>query len=275
MNAKAAEFAALVRDRFPDPPPHRVVFGVSGTEFANVSEFQYASRFLWNGAELRDYPSRVRPRAELRRQHVENWLGGVLRARVVCLRRARCAAGRDDGSRARCARDRRSARSARHAPPGRGRYNQADVLSPDGTSDDGLPQSSLAELLAAGNDVRIPPYSLGDASELVEGRDFPLMRSVLGEFRARGREGRDRGGTPPSPWLQEKGPAIPWRAVPPAHGGVRAPRSTCLSCRCRRPRPFSPTRSTWTPTTLDRIGRAALQAASCCKRLGDSGYFDD
>jgi len=59
---------------------------------------------------------------------------------------------------------------------------RADVLSPDGTSDDGLPQSSLAELLAAGNDVRIPPYSLGDASELVEGRDFPLMRAVLGEF---------------------------------------------------------------------------------------------
>src|SRR6187399_795866 len=46
MNAKAAELAAVARDHLPDPPPRRIVIGLSGTEFENADDFQYASRFL-------------------------------------------------------------------------------------------------------------------------------------------------------------------------------------------------------------------------------------
>lgn len=201
MNAKAAEFAAVARDHLPDPPPRRIVIGLSGTEFANADEFQYASRFLWSSSEFCDYLQRT-PFEKLRGEHVENWLEASLgRAfygyaerdalRAALMAQGRAALGLPEPDRAVRLRI--------------GRYNRMDALSPEGTWNEGLPEPNLAQMLERGDDVRIPPYSRGDPRELVEGHDFPLMRAVITELAARGCRVA-LAEIPPSPWLQEQAP---------------------------------------------------------------------
>jgi hypothetical protein len=201
MNAKAEEFAAIVRGHLPDPPPARIVFGISGTEFTHVDEFQYASRFLWSATDVCDYLHRT-PASRIEREHVENWLEAAVGKAWYCFaERDALQAGLEAQIRSLFGQpDENRAVRLRVS-----RYNRMDALSADGTSNEGVPQSNLASMLAAGDDVRIPPYSLGDTREITRGADFPLMRAVLTELAARGcRVALVE--VPPSPWLQEQAP---------------------------------------------------------------------
>ncbi len=206
MNAKAAELAALVRAHLPEPPPPRVVIGLSGTEMCSAHEFQYASRFLWDARELLDWLRRT-PRARLEPGHVESWLESVLgrACHAFAVRDALRSAATE------------RLQDAWHAAFGLplphkqrsvraliGLWNRQDVLSPGGRFDDPSSRPNLADLLVQG-DVRIPPYSLGDASELRAGADFPLLAAVVTDLQARGCRVA-LAEVPPSPWLQERCP---------------------------------------------------------------------
>jgi hypothetical protein len=203
MNAKTAEFVALARTHLPEPPPPRVVLGLSGTEMCNAHEFQYASRFLWDARELLDWLLRT-PASRLDATHVTAWLESALG-------RAFYAYSVRDALRLAATERLQDARHAAFGvpPPQRqralraqvGRWSRQDVLSPGGRFEDDSFQPNLPGLLAEG-DVRIPPYSLGDATELRVGADLPLLRSVVTELQARGCRVA-LAEMPPSPWLQE------------------------------------------------------------------------
>jgi len=269
MNAKAAEFAALVRGHFPEPVPRHVIFGISGTEFANVGEFQYASRFLWNGGELLDYLERT-PLHDVQRAHVADFLD-------ASLGRLWYAFGERDALRAALE---NGVRGVLGLPEGPkmvalraqiGRYNRADVLSPDGTSADETAVPSLATLLSRGEKIRIPPYSLGDASELIEGRDFPLMRQVLGELAARGcRVALVE--VPPSPWLQEQ--------CPDFHGELFRQRMAEFAGSLHVPFVAVPPSESFLTdgayVDANHLNPAGAQRLSTLlvQRLAEAGYFD-
>jgi hypothetical protein len=196
-----------VRDHFPDPPPRHVVIGLSGTEFTDMHEFQYASRFLWSAREFRDWLART-PAARLDIEHVEHWLESlVARAwHAYAMRDALRVAvdeiledfafetfGTKRPIKQREVRDRA------------GRFNMLDVLADTGRLPELASVPSLALLLSLDTPVRIPPYSLGDSSGLVRGDDAPLLRTIITELQARGcRVALVE--TPPSPWLQQRCP---------------------------------------------------------------------
>jgi len=73
MNAKAEEYLCLVRSHLPDPPPARVVLGITGSEVVNTWNFQYASRFLWDTPDIVDWWQR-REAEDLSAEHVEWFL---------------------------------------------------------------------------------------------------------------------------------------------------------------------------------------------------------
>lgn len=207
MNAKVAEWSALVRDHLPDPPPARVVIGLSGTEAVHEHEFQYASRFLWSAREAADWLARTPP-ARLEVAQLGHWIESLLgRAwHAFALRDAlRLRADERLEDLAHQAFGTPRALKARAVRVQVGRYNLADALAPGGRLQDPGPQPSLAGLLAAGGGVRIPPYSLADPAPLVRGDDFPLLRDVVTRLRARGcRVALFE--MPPSPWLQAQCP---------------------------------------------------------------------
>jgi hypothetical protein len=206
MNAKAAELAALSRAHLPEPPPARVVIGLSGTEMCSAHEFQYASRFLWDAPELLDWLRRTPP-ALLEAKHVESWLESAL-GRACYAFSVRAALRLAATERLQDAWHAAFGLPLPHRQRGVraliGLWNRQDVLSPGGRFDDPSPQPNLAGLLAQG-DVRIPPYSLGDASELLDGADFPLLAAVVTDLQARGCRVA-LAEVPPSPWLQERCP---------------------------------------------------------------------
>ncbi|MBM3986173.1 MAG: hypothetical protein FJ296_10890 [Planctomycetes bacterium] len=238
MNAKAAELAALARAHLPEPPPRRVVLGLSGTELCAAHDFQYASRFLWGARELLDWLRRT-PVERLDARHVESWLESMLGRACYAF------SVRDALRLVATERLQDAWHAARGVPlPQRqrtlraqvGRWSRLDVLSPGGRFEDQSFQPNLPGLLAQG-DVRIPPYSLGDASELREGADFPLLRAVVADLQARGcRVALVE--VPPSPWLQERFPdfhgdlfrrraaefaaplGVPFVPMPPAETGL-------------------------------------------------------
>lgn len=206
MNAKAAEFAALARAHLPEPPPPRVVLGLSGTEMCNAHEFQYASRFLWDVPELLDWLRRT-PAAHLDPAHAASFLESLLGRAIYAfsvrdaLRLAATERLQDAWHAAFGVPLPRRQRTLRAQV---GRWSRMDVLSPGGRFEDQSFQPNLPGLLAEG-DVRIPPYSLGDASELRAGADFPLLRAVVTDLQARGCRVA-LAEMPPSPWLQERCP---------------------------------------------------------------------
>jgi hypothetical protein len=274
MNAKAEEFAALVRSHFPDPPPRRVIFGISGTEFTNTHDFQYASRFLWSAGDFGRYLERT-PSGQIELSHVESWLESELCdlwyvfAERDVLRTALIERLQDrmhDWFDAPVPRAKRAVRVRI------GRYNRADALSNDGYYDEPGEQSSLARLLARGDDVRIPPYSLDDSSELEQGADFTLMREVIGELQARGclvavAE------VPPSPWLQEQ--------VPTFHGELFRERMAAFADSVGVL--FVPMRPSDTflidasYVDANHLNRAGAQRFSrlLLDELGEAGFFDE
>lgn len=77
VNAKLAEWRAFVRGHLPDPAPERVVIGVTGSELIRVHGFQYAARFLWRLADLRDYVART-SYADFEVEHVESFLASSI-----------------------------------------------------------------------------------------------------------------------------------------------------------------------------------------------------
>jgi hypothetical protein len=267
MNAKAAELAAVARGHLPDPPPKRIVIGISGTEFTNVAEFQYASRFLWSGSEFCDYLRRT-PASRLEREHIENWLGASIGKAWYCFAerdalqlalesRVRELFGQPDQN--------------RNVRLRISRYNRLDALSADGTSNEGLPQPNLAAMLAQGDDVRIPPYSLGDTSEITRGADYPLMRAVLTELAARGcRVALVE--VPPSPWLQEQAPEF--------HGDLFRQRMAEFAGSLGIPFVPMPPSATFLGNDayvdanhLNRNG-AERFSTILVKRLADTGFFE-
>lgn len=207
MNAKPAEWSALVRDHLPDPPPPRVVIGLSGAEVVHDHEFQYASRFLWSAREAGDWLLRTPP-SRLDGAHlghfIESLVGRAFHAYAV--RDAlRAAANERLEDLAHDALGLPVAAKARAVRAQVGRYNVADVLAPGGRLPDPGPQPGLAGLLASGGEPRIPPYSLLDPAPLVRGDDFALLRDVVTRLAARGCRVA-LAETPPSPWLQRKCP---------------------------------------------------------------------
>ncbi len=271
MNAKPAEFAALVRGHLPDPPPRRVILGVSGTELVNDDEFQYASRFLWDAAECADYLGRT-PAAKIRARHVENAVEAGLAS--LCY-----AFAQRDALRAALVERLDDARGASPARPQRrtrilvARHNLAEVLSEDGFREADEVNLRLTDLLAADPDaVRIPPYSLGDPGELVAGADFPLMRRVLLDLQAKGClvalvE------MPPSPWLQQKFPEF--------HGPLFRRRLAELSVSLGVPCVVMPPAETFLTDAAyidaNHLGRAGAQRFSrlLLERLLAAGFFDE
>lgn len=77
VNAKLAEWRAYLRSHLPDPPPERVVIGVTGSELVRVHGFQYAARFLWRPSDLVDYLGRT-SYDDLKVEHVESFLASML-----------------------------------------------------------------------------------------------------------------------------------------------------------------------------------------------------
>jgi|GEM_PF-3188791 len=271
MNAKAAEFAALVRNHFPDPPPRRVIFGVSGTELVNDPEFQYASRFLWDVGECADWLART-PLGRIETAHLENALDAGMAS--LCYSYAE----RDALSLPflQAAGDRlglRLSRTHRRVREIVARHNLADVLAPDGFELDDEEHPRLTDLLTADPDgVRIPPYSLGDPSELVAGADFPLMRRVVLELQARGClvalvE------MPPSPWLQERCPEF--------HGPLFRRRlqefAASVGATCVLMPPSETLLIDAVYIDANHLGRAGANRCSrmVLDRLLDAGYFDE
>jgi len=275
MNAKAAEFSALARAHFPDPPPRHVVIGLSGTEFVNVHEFQYASRFLWDAREFADWLART-PLAHFEVQHVENWLESLLG-------RAFHAFGVRDMLRTAAEERLEDLLAAAFGAPvpvkqralrvQTGRYNQQDALSPTGRFEEQGPQPSLAKLLARDADgVRIPPYSLGDFSELARGDDFTLMREVLTELQARGcRVALVE--TPPSPWLQQRCPEF--------HGELFRTRMAAFAQSLGVPFVPMPPEETFlgdaTYVDANHLSRAGARRYTklLLERLVAAGFFDE
>ncbi len=273
MNAKVAEFAALARAHLPEPPPPRVVFGLSGTELANAHEFQYASRFLWDAAELVDWLRRTPP-SRLDGAHVESWLESVLGRAwyAFSVRDALRTAARErlqDGLHAWFGVPLPHKQRALRVQVGR--WSQQDVLAPDGRFEEQSFQPNLPGLLAEG-DVRIPPYSLGDASELREGADFPLMRAVVAELQARGCRVA-LAELPPSPWLQER--------CPDFHGDLFRERTAAFAASLGVPFvPMPPSETLLSDATYvdaNHLSRAGARRYTrlLYERLAAAGYFDD
>jgi hypothetical protein len=70
-NARAEEYLSIVRSHLPDPPPARLVLGITGSEVVRPEGFQYASRFLWTLPDAVDWwqrsPAEARDARELER----------------------------------------------------------------------------------------------------------------------------------------------------------------------------------------------------------------
>jgi hypothetical protein len=274
MNAKTEELAALVRSHFPDPAPRRVVIGLSGTEIVNAHEFQYASRFLWSSGDFAGWLART-PLRQFEVAHVESFLESEL-CRVWYLFAERDAL--------------RTALSERledtlHAWFGRavpakvrsvrvqvGRHNVADALADDGYYDEPGRQTNLAQMLTSGDDVRVPPYSQADSSELLLGAEFPLLRDVVRELQARGCQVA-LAEVPPSPWLQEQCPEF--------HGELFRTRMAefaasvgVLSVAMRPSETFLQDAAYIDANHLTHAG-ALRYSRLLLERLEEAGFFDD
>jgi hypothetical protein len=251
-----------------------VVFGVSGTELVNAHEFQYASRFLWTAGDFAAYLART-PLRHIEAGHVESFLESALcdlwylyaeRDALQLALEEKLQDVRHDVFGQRVPAQLRLIRVQT------GRHNIADALAEDGYYDDPGTQTSLARMLASGDDVRIPPYSLGDVSELLQGTDFPLMRQVIGELQARGclvalAE------LPPSPWLQEQCPEF--------HGELFRTRMTELAASvgvpfvAMRPSETFLTDATYIDANHLTRGGALRYSRLLLGRLEDVGFFDE
>ena len=274
MNAKTEELAALVRSHFPDPAPRRVVIGLSGTEIVNAHEFQYASRFLWSAGDFSGWLART-PLQHVQVAHVESFLESEL-CRVWYLFAERDALRTALSERLQ---DTLHAWFGRSVPPlvravrvQVGRHNLADALADDGYYDEPGPQSSLARMLAEGDDVRVPPYSKADFSELQRGAEFPLLRDVVRELQSRGCRVA-LAEVPPSPWLQEQCPEF--------HGELFRTRMAEFAASVGVPavamRPGETFLTDATYIDANHLTRAGAQRYSrlLLERLEQAGFFDD
>jgi hypothetical protein len=274
MNAKSEELAALVRSHFPDPAPRRVVIGLSGTEVVNAHAFQYASRFLWSGGDFAGWLART-PLRQLEVAHMESFLeDGLCRVWYLFAQRDALRTALTERLQ-----DTLHAWFGRPVPALRrgvrvqvGRHNLGDALADDGYYDEPGPQTSLARMLASGDDVRVPPYSKDDFSELQRGAEFPLLRDVVRELQARGcRVALVE--VPPSPWLQQQCPEF--------HGELFRTRLAEFAASVGVPsvvmRPSETFLEDAAYVDANHLTRAGAQRYSrlLLERLEQAGFFDD
>jgi len=153
-----------------------------------------------------------------------------------------------------------------------GRHNMADAQADDGYYDEPGRQASLAQMLASGDDVRVPPYSQDDFSELQRGAEFPLLRDVVRELQARGCRVA-LAEVPPSPWLQEQCPEF--------HGELFRTRlaefAAAAGVPCVLMRPADTFLGDAAYIDANHLGRVGAQRYShlLLDRLEEAGFFDD
>jgi hypothetical protein len=207
-NAKAEEYLSVVRSHLPDPPPPRVVLGITGSEVVQVDGFQFASRYLWTLRDAADWwqrcPSESRDMAQLENL-AESELGRLwyVFGHRDALREALTDALR--GSFGWFALD-ESERQHRDAAA---RKLREHVLAEDGYLPPEAPQlESLAVRLQRDpGAVHVPPRELNAAPVQMAAPPFTELRALaalLAERNCRLAVVE----TPVSPWLQELNPVL-------------------------------------------------------------------
>lgn len=208
MAAKAEEYLALARSHLPDPPPRRVVLGLTGSEVVRAYNFQYASRFLWRLPDALDWLGRTP--ADVRDPEHVGWYLESLLGRLWY------AFGQRDALRGALLDRLRAAGLAPALEPAQvviraqtARLSREFVLSQDGYRPRAEPATETLDVRIrnAPESIHVPPRELERSPQLMAQADFPELRALAALLHERGSR-LALVETPVSPYLQRRNPVL-------------------------------------------------------------------